>query len=402
VVRTVYPLEVSDRLTVGLAGASRRGWDDYTADLFLGRYRLVLDRDRLPTPQAPRRIERSDTDSRDASLRTVASRGAAGGRLRVGAEAVSRFGLTAITEVELFDAAGERIAVERTPSIEDANRLDLGLFTSWDRAVGSRALFSAGLRGDRVASENRGGFFGDRSVAHEALSGHAGVVAGPFAGWTASLQAARGFRDPLLSDRYFRGPSGRGFVTGNPDLTPERSLQLDGSLRWEGGGRSLAFYGYRYRIENLVERFRDGADFFFRNRGEADLAGVELEAQAPLGRGLSAQLAATVAQGEADDGSPLDDVPSPGGWATLRWAGERGFAYTRLAAFARDDEPGPTELERPGYATLDLGAGWRLNESLELRGLARNLTDRRFFAAADETADLARGRSFSLGLVGEL
>ena len=30
-----------------------------------------------------------------------------------------------------------------------------------------------------------------------------------------------------LSDRYFRGPSGRGFVTGNPDLEPERRLDID-------------------------------------------------------------------------------------------------------------------------------------------------------------------------------
>ena len=46
------------------------------------------------------------------------------------------------------------------------------------------------------------------------------------------MQVARGFRDPVLSDRYFRGPSGRGFITGNPDLDPETSVQFDVGVRY--------------------------------------------------------------------------------------------------------------------------------------------------------------------------
>ena len=42
-----------------------------------------------------------------------------------------------------------------------------------------------------------------------------------------TAQVARGFRDPILSDRFYRGPVGRGFIEGNPDLKPETSLQFD-------------------------------------------------------------------------------------------------------------------------------------------------------------------------------
>jgi outer membrane receptor protein involved in Fe transport len=399
VTRTIYPLETSDRLTVGLAARPGGGWESLDVDLYVGRYRLVLDRDRVATPTSVRTIETSDNDGNDASLRGVAARPAAGGRLQIGAEVVSRFGLEALTEVERFNPAGDTSTVATTVSIEDAERRDLGLFATWDRPVASRALVSVGLRGDRVDSENSGGFFGDRSASHEALSGHLGLVVGPFADWTASLQVARGFRDPTLSDRYFRGPSGRGFVVGNPDLDPETSLQYDGSLRWEKSGRSVAVYGYFYEIKDLIERFRPANDFFFRNRGEAEIRGVEVEAQAPLGANFSLQVAAAIARGEAEDGAPIDDIAADGGWVTLRWANARGFAYLRTAAFLDDDRPGPTELERPSFTTVDLGAGWRITELLEVRAVGRNLTDRKYIPVGDESATFGRGRTVTLGLI---
>jgi outer membrane receptor protein involved in Fe transport len=319
----------------------------------------------------------------------------------VGSEVVSRFGLEAVASRRTFAAAGNVVTSESVPAIEDASQTDAAVFASFDRALAGHASLSVGLRGDRVETENKGGFFGDRSTSHSALSGHAAVTVGPFADVTTTFQVARGFRDPFLSDRYFRGPSGRGFVIGNPDLEPERSLQFDASARWTSKGRSVALFAYHYQIDDLVERFRPANDFFFRNRGEATVEGIELEAQADLGHGLSLELAAAVARGEAEDGAPVDDIAAPNATSTLRWAGERGFAFARGLVVLEDDEPGPIEVERPGHTVFDVGGGFRITPKLEIRALARNLTDRRYRDSADEVASLARGQSFSLGLVGK-
>lgn len=399
-IRTVYPRESSRRFNLGLDAGPVAGWDSLEVGLFLGTYRLALERDRLAAD--PRLVETSDVESDDGSLRVVASRAAWGGRLLAGAEVVSRFGLEALTARETLDGEGERLAREASLSIEDARQLGQALFVTFDRPVASRALLSAGVRGDRVETENRGGFFGDLSTENASWSGHAALTVGPFRDVTASVQVARGFRDPTLSDRYFRGPTGRGFIVGNPELDPETSLQLDSSVRWSSGGRSLALFAYDYTVDHLVERYREGRDFFFRNRGEAEIRGLELEAQTPLGRGVSLELVAAVARGEAEDGSPLADIAAPNGAATVRWAGERGFAWLRGGLVREDDRPGPTEVERPGHALLDLGAGWRVTPELELRLVGRNLTDRRYRDSPDESAALARGRSFSLGLVGRM
>ncbi|HEX6898929.1 MAG TPA: TonB-dependent receptor [Thermoanaerobaculia bacterium] len=398
-VQTTYPQERSRRFNLQLdSGPLSGGWENLELGLFLGTYGLVTDRDRVAA--TPRLIESSDVDANDGSLRAVATREALGGRLLVGTEVVSRFGLEALTTQETLDSSGQRLTFTSSSAIEDARQVDAAVFSTFDRSLGARTLFSIGLRGDRVETENQGGFFGDRSTEHSALSGHASLTVGPFKDVTASFQVARGFRDPFLSDRYFRGPSGRGFITGNPDLDPERSLQYDASVRWAVGGGSLALFGYLYEIEDLIERFRIGQDFFFRNQGEAEVRGIELEGLLPLPANFSLEVAAAWARGEAGDGSPIDDIAAPNGSATLRWGGEIGFAYVRGIVVQEDDRPGPIEVQRPSHSLLDIGAGWRMREELELRLVGRNLTDERYHDSADEVASLGRGRSFSIGLVG--
>ncbi len=401
VTRGVYPRESSRRFNLALDSGSVGGWENVELALFLGNYRLALNRERLPNPTTTRRIDRSDTRSDDGSIRAVATRPVLGGRLQIGAEAVSRFNLESTTRRETFDPAGNRTGISNPPAIDDAQRTNTGLFVSYDRALGARSLVSAGVRGDRIESKNKGGFFGDSSTSHSALSGYVALTASPVSNLTTSLQVARGFRDPTLSDRFFRGPTGRGFVTGNPDLDPERSLQYDASARLAVGRGSVAAFGYLYQIDDLIERFGNGTDFFFRNRGEAEIRGFEIEAQTPLTRGFSLELAVASTRGEADD-QPIDDIPAQGGFATLRWADERHFAYLRGASFLEDDRPGPVETVRPGYTLLEMGAGWHLSDLLELRLVGRNLTDRRFFESADAAAALARGRAFTLGLVGRI
>lgn len=83
-------------LVLPSAGASAGeigGLDSLDALLFVGRYRVLLDRDRLPTSSSNRRIETSDVAARDAGLRFTVGRPFAGGRLRFGLDLQSRHDL---------------------------------------------------------------------------------------------------------------------------------------------------------------------------------------------------------------------------------------------------------------------------------------------------------------------
>ena len=170
-------------------------------------------------------------------------------------------------------------------------------------------------------------------------------------------------------------------------------------MRWTGARSRVALYAYDYRIRNLVERFRNGADFNFRNRGEAEVRGLELEVGARLPFDLDLQLGASVARGEdVDTHDPLDDIAPRTLQGSLRWAAARSSAFVTASAYGRDDRPGPVEVARPGYIEIDAGAGWRMHPMFEVRVVVRNLTNADHFGSADEVAALAPGRSVMIGI----
>jgi outer membrane receptor protein involved in Fe transport len=378
-VRTYYPDERANLATFALDAQTRGFFSAVALRASLGSYSITTNR------ETPASLNSSAVKARDASVRISGTRHHGQARLMSGVDLVTRFNLRA------------------SGSIDDAGRHDFGAFTTYERRIVPLLALSGGARVDHVSSRNHGGTFGDRSTSHTAFSGHLSTTAGPFRTTTATLQVATGFRDPTLSDRYFRGVSGRGFITGNPELDPERSLQLDASLHWTGKRTNIALFAYDYQIRHLVERFRSGANFFFRNRGEAQYRGLELDAALRLPRNLEAQLGAAIARGEdADTGAALDDVSAPVAHLTLRWASARASAFASASAYARDDRPGPVEVERPGYAQVDAGAGLFLTPALELRVALKNLNDVARFGSPDANAALAQGRSVTIGISGRL
>jgi hemoglobin/transferrin/lactoferrin receptor protein len=395
-VRFFYPTEDSHRFTTGYELHRYRGFERISVTGFLGRYAQVTDQDRFPTATTPRSIERADVSARDFQVRVLAERAAGRAHVEFGTDINGRHGLHALDERVAFGADGQPLSTDTNVSVDAARRVDNGFFASVQAPIASRLLMAAGLRGDYVTTTNRGGFFGDLSTSNAAASGYVSATAGSFGGFTLTAQLARGFRDPVLSDRYFRGPSGRGFITGNPDLDPETSLQADGAVRYTAGRYRAAFFAFQYRIDDLIERYQTTTDFFFfRNRGRARLRGIELEMQADLGSGLTAEVAAQRTGGEAlDDGAALDGVPPQSISVQIRkQIGARGFGQVRVSAHDRDGSPGPTERVTHGYAVVDAAAGWTLGKGLELRVIGRNLLDKEYWLSPDARTVLAPGAS---------
>ena len=217
-VRFFYPTEDSHRFTLGYELRELAGFSRVMLTAFAGRYAQVTDQERRPTATTPRSIERADISANDFQVRGSAERTIGPGRFEAGIDVNGRHGLRALDIFESFDLTGALTDRSTNVSVAAARRVDTGAYASLETPITPLLALAGGLRGDYVITRNRAGFFGDRSTAHGAGSGFASLTAGSFRGVSATLQLARGFRDPVLSDRYFRGPSGRGFITGNPDL----------------------------------------------------------------------------------------------------------------------------------------------------------------------------------------
>jgi hemoglobin/transferrin/lactoferrin receptor protein len=400
-VRFYYPYEDSHRFTTSYDLGRTAGFEQVEVTGFLGTFEQRTDQDRFATATSGRSIERADVAANDFQVKGTARRGLGRARLELGVDVNGRFGLEAFDIIKTYDLGGNITRDTTNVSVEDARRTDLGAFLQADLAMTPIIRASAGIRGDNVTTRNTGGFFGDRSTSNGAFSGFAAGTVGALSGFSVTAQLSRGFRDPTLSDRYFRGPSGRGFITGNPDLEPETSLQFDLTGRYTVARAQIGVSYYAYRIDDLIERYTTETDFFFfRNRGRGKIQGFEVETRTDLGKGYAVELGLQIARGEIDDdGSHPDDISPDALLALLRKDfGARGYAQLRMALLAEDDRPGPSEIAAPGATVFDLGGGCRLTRHLELRGIIRNLLDDSYYASPDPRWVWAPGRSGSLTL----
>lgn len=401
-VRFYYPFENSHRFTASYELPDVAGLRKLAFTTFWGSYEQRTDQDRFPTATTGRSIERADISANDFHLKGSGERLLGRARLEFGVDVNGRYGLEALDIIQAYDLSGTITRDTTNVSVDDARRIDAGVYAQAEFALTGFARVSAGVRGDRVTTTNVGGFFGDRSTSNAAASGFGAVMLGPLRGFSVTAQVSRGFRDPVLSDRYFRGPSGRGFITGNPDLEPETSLQFDLATRYALARTQIAVYLYHYEIDDLIERYQTETDFFFfRNRGRARMRGIELEASSDLGRGYSIEVAAQIASGRAlDDDADLDDMaPLTLSMLARKEFGDRGYAHSRIAYQADDDRPGPSEIAAPGATLLDIGGGCRIVPRLELRGSLRNLLDDEYYASPDARWVWAPGRSASVTAV---
>ncbi|MEZ5420078.1 MAG: TonB-dependent receptor [Vicinamibacterales bacterium] len=400
-VRFIYPEENSHRLTAEYDKADTGPFSELGVNLFYGRYAQITVQDRFATATAGRSVDRADISAHDFQARVYGRRDLGPARWEIGVDVNGRSGLRALDIFERYTLTGGSTITENV-SIDSARRVDSAMYTSLEAAVTSWLSAAGGARVDYVTTTNQRGYFGDRSTSRGAASGFVSMTAAAPGGVSFTAQAARGFRDPVLSDRYFRGPSGRGFITGNPDLDPETSLQFDLGARYTSRRLRAALYGYHYRIDDLVERYQIGPDdFFFRNRGRAELRGVEAEVQADLPGRLAVEGTFQRARGRAlDPVTNLDGIAPV--TATLQVRHQfpaRGFVQARLARYADDTRPGPTERVVPGVTLVDLGAGVTPLRHLELRVLMRNALDREYYASQDVRAVFAPGRAASITAV---
>ncbi len=385
-VRFYYPYDDSHRFNVTYERTSVPVMGALRLAGFFGATSQRTDQDRLPKPTIARDFVRADISAKDFQFRATGERASGAARMEFGVDVNGRTGLEAQDIAIQYSLAGDVVSSTESLSIESAHRTDTGVFFQGEVPLTARFTVAGGARGDWVSNVNEGGYFGDRTVANSAAAGFAAITAGPFARVTFTAQIARGFRDPTLSDRFYRGPTGRGFITGNPDLEPETSLQVDLGVRYATSRVRLAGYLYHYDINNLIERYPvDEDSFAFRNRGQAEIRGAEVEMQADLGRGYTLEAGAQVSRGVAvDDDADLDDVsPDMFSFVLRKAFGVKVSAYGRVAVHADDNRPGPSEIAAPGHTNVDLGASWFPSTHIEVRVALRNVLNQGYYASPD-------------------
>lgn len=250
---------------------------------------------------------------------------------------------------------------------------------------------------DRVGTSITGGrragpWAGTATVRWDALSGFSprgtfrlGVErrlgTGDSGVWTLRAGGGSGFRPPTFDDLFWPA---RASAAGNPDLRPERAVDLDSGIGFERDDLRLTANAFGSRVRDLIQ-WVPGADGVWRphNIGEARLVGAELEGTAHRG-GWTAD--AAVAFLDATDAT---DDPVTGGNELVgraRWTLFGQLAWTRgawtLLGGARSVSRVPVTAANTkyldGYALAHAGVRWQAAAAWRFDLEARNLFDVRY------------------------
>lgn len=288
-------------------------------------------------------------------------------------------------------AAGDRVARA------SGERERIALFLSQGFRLSSRTRLSTGLRWDRIADDFGSSFGGAR--VDEAWSPRAGlnVRLGRLDGAPVSLffQASRAFKaatlDQLFDPRPFPDFSGGSFTISNPDLSPQKAVNLEVGASQRVGATFWQASVYRMEVEDEIDF--DAVTFSYRNIGKSLHVGVEVAARFFEGGPVSPSVAYAWSRVEPREGESrghqLKNIPEhvlrPGLSAELPFGLRADIQYTWMAGRYLDDA---NELPLEDASVLDLRLA-RAFGAIEARLDLLNLADDEFselgFALSDFT-----------------
>lgn len=307
---------------------------------------------------------------------------------------IEYFGRRGVDASEVDRPLDPAVPVTRAKTLDGAALDEVGLFAAGGRNLG-KARLEAGSRFTWQRQDNQG----SESLDDTAWSGFVGMTLPLASGLELVANAGTGLRFASLSERYFSGTTGRGEVTANPDLAPERSLNVDLGLRRSGHHAFAAVYLFHTRVEDYIERVEVAPDQLgFVNLLSGTIEGVEAEVLWVPAKRWKIHGGGHWMRGRAAGGEPLADIPPH----RIEVGAERQQGRWRLETrwqhrFAKDD-PGSGERAIDAAEVVSAGIGLRLRPDLEVTLRGSNLLDEEYQASADRKDVGARGRSIGLAL----
>lgn len=192
--------------------------------------------------------------------------------------------------------------------------------------------------------------------------------------WRATASYGTAFKAPSFNDLYFP-------FFGNPQLKPEKSRNVEASLRYEDTSRNLSLTVYENKIRDLIAV--DLVLFQPFNVNDARIQGLTL---AGGQRWSSWQL-----RGNIDVQSPRDDntdallVRRANRHASFNLSREWGdwrFGGEMIASSMRYNDAQNTQ-RLAGYAIFNLAADYKINQDWKVHARVNNLLDKDYALAYD-------------------
>lgn len=296
-----------------------------------------------------------------------------------------------------YDENGHLTGQTEETSLKDARRSNFGFYIDDKIQVVENLAFNVGARFDFVGTSNLS-LGGDRVFRNdEFFSLYLGSVFQITPYFSLLGNVGQSFRFPSVSELFYTGLTGRGTVFGNPDLTPEKSLNFDVGFRYLHEKFFASIYGFSNSIKDMIQKFGgfEEEEYFYRNLVSGRIYGIEGEFYLSLTKNTELFINFHHMVGkENDTDAALNYIPPSRLTLWGKYSPGKFWIEPRITLSSDVKDPGPLEIETDGYVLFDTILGFKVNSNLTLVAIAQNILDRTYRASADEAGVDAPGRGF--------
>jgi len=299
----------------------------------------------------------------------------------------------------IYDGSGAIIRQTDETSLQEGRRSNLGVYIDDKIGMSPALTLNVGGRFDLITTSNRD-LTGNRlSRSDEFISLYLGSIYQITPHFSLLANVGRSFRFPTISELFYTGLTGRGTVFGNPDLTPEISLNFDIGLRYLHEKFFVSLYGFSNTVSDMIQKYAGtgSEEFFYRNLTRGRINGLEGEFYTPLAEDVELFINFHHMVGkETGSDAALNYIPPSRLTLWGKYSPGRFWVEPRLTLSAAQNDPGPLEISIDGYALFETILGFKVNEDLSFLAIAQNILDQAYRPSADEDGVDAPGRGIIL------
>jgi len=322
-------------------------------------------------------------------------------KLSFGIDSFFRNNCNATNIYRNFSEKGELLSVTEEKSVKNGYFGNFGFFMNIDYWGIEPLDIVAGIRSDFFKLKSDVSNLSIKNkVSERALTGFFGVSLKLKKEVFLFSNISTAYRVPDISERFYTGITGRGFIIGNPDLKSEKSVNTEIGLKVAKDNFFSGIYLFNYSMKNLVERYKkEGKIYSYGNLDEGNLRGLEGEIEYFPFSGFQIFTNFHWIKGESKvREAPLNDVPPPSILMGSRvWKG-RFWGELNCYLQRKHDRPGPSEIKIPGFSVFNFNGGY-YSGSKRIFISVRNIFNKKYIGRPDPDAREEPGRSVSINLV---
>ena len=225
------------------------------------------------------------------------------------------------------------------------------------------------------------------SVYDNAVTGNIGYAYSINSNWTVSSSYGTAFVSPSFNFLYSLADS---FALGNPNLKPEKSKNIEGSIRYKDDSGSMSLTMFQNKIDDFIiysnPNFIAGLRNTTQNLNKAEIQGLTISGDQFFGHfQMKGSLTSQSAKNEDTDKYLPRRASLIGNLNLNYYIGHWNIGVEETFSGNRFDDA-VNRVNLSGYALTNIVSDYKINDKLKLNLRLNNLFDKNYSLAAEGTS----------------